>query len=85
MSQSLPNNYLNGLKRALTIILFATIAVSAGSCGLISGRGSTVEVRKPRLHKTWPKKHAWHKKLQVWKFKIQMPERGGVKKVRMKT
>jgi hypothetical protein len=43
-----------------------------------------VEVSKPRYHKTWPKKHKWHKKLKIWKFTFQMPERGGLRKVKMK-
>jgi hypothetical protein len=54
------------------------------SCGLLGGRGGNVSVKKPRLHKTWPKKHRWHKKIKVWKFNLQMPERGGVKRVKMK-
>jgi hypothetical protein len=72
------------LKRPITIwLLIASLLFGAGSCGIIGG-GDTVNVRKPRLHKTWPKKHKWHKKLKVWKFTVQMPERGGVKKVKMR-
>lgn len=70
-----------------TAATFIIIALLVSSCGLVGGRGGnsrSVDVKKPRLHKTWPKKHKWHKKLKVWKFNIQMPERGGVKKVRMK-
>jgi hypothetical protein len=67
------------MKRHLIVgILLIVIAAGCGS----SDR--TVEVAKPRYHKTWPKKHKWHKKLRVWKFTLQMPERGGVKKVKMK-
>ena len=66
------------MKTLATII----IAIILTSCGT-SDR--TVEVTKPRLHKTWPKKHKWHKKLRVWKFTLQMPERGGVKKVKMRS
>lgn len=72
------------MKRALSISLSILLIVSVSSCGLIGGRGGNVTVKKPRLHKTWPKKHRWHKKLKVWKYSIQMPERGGVKNVRMK-
>lgn len=56
------------------------------SCNVVTDLTSKrdVNVYKPRLHKTWPKKHSWHKKLKIWKFTIQMPERGGVKKVKMK-
>ncbi|HZY83071.1 MAG TPA: hypothetical protein VFE50_26310 [Cyclobacteriaceae bacterium] len=54
------------------------------SCSIFD-KGDYVDVKKPRLHKTWPRKHRWHKKLKVRKFKVQMPERGGVKTVKMKS
>jgi hypothetical protein len=66
----------------MRIVAAIIIALLLTACGT-SDR--TVEARKPRLHKTWPKKHKWHKKLRIWKFTLQMPERGGVKKVKMKS
>jgi hypothetical protein len=54
------------------------------SCSVFDRNDRTVEVAKPRYHKTWPKKHRWHKKIHIWKFTLQMPEKGGVKKVKMK-
>jgi len=68
------------MKRLLIVAIL--IAAIASGCG---ASDRTVEVAKPRLHKTWPKKHKWHKKLRVWKFTLQMPERGGLKKVKMKS
>jgi len=70
------------VKRTTTIwLLIAFLLFGTASCGIIGG--DTVDVRKPRLHKTWPKKHRWHKKLKVWRYTVQMPERGGLKKVKM--
>jgi hypothetical protein len=66
------------MKRLLAVILLIAISASCGSSD------HTVDVAKPRLHNTWPKKHKWHKKFRVWKFTLQMPERGGVKRSKMK-
>ncbi|MEJ0033820.1 MAG: hypothetical protein WDO15_27330 [Bacteroidota bacterium] len=67
------------MKRLFAILILLVILTACGSAD------HTVEVTKPRLHNTWPKKHRWHKKLHIWKFTFQMPERGGVKKVKMKS
>lgn len=68
--------------KAIASILISALLLA--SCGIFDRNDRTVAVAKPRLHKTWPKKHKWHKKLRVWKYTVQMPERGGVKTVRMK-
>ena len=67
------------MKRVLTILTLSIILTACGS----SDR--TVDVAKPRLHNTWPKKHKWHKKFRIWKFTLQMPERGGLKRTKMKS
>jgi hypothetical protein len=72
------------MKRVSTLLLSTLLLFGVSSCGILGIGGDTVEVRKPRLHKTWPKKHKWHKKLKVWKYTVQMPERGGAKKVKMR-
>jgi hypothetical protein len=72
--------YLSPLKN---LILILSLVFITSGCTLFSG-GDTVTVVKPRYHKTWPKKHRWHKKIKVWKFTVQAPERGGVKKVKMR-
>jgi len=64
--------------------LIIVISLLLTSCSVFDRNDRTVEVVKPRYHNSWPKKHKWHKKIRVWKFSIQMPERGGVKKVKMK-
>jgi hypothetical protein len=66
------------MKRLFAILTLAIIFTACGS----SDR--TVDVKKPRLHNTWPKKHKWHKKLHIWKFTLQMPERGGLRKTKMR-
>jgi hypothetical protein len=73
-------SYLSVSMKRLVPLVIILLAIGTG-CG---SSDRTVEVRKPRLHKTWPKTHRWHKRLKIWKFKIQMPERGGTKKVRMR-
>jgi hypothetical protein len=67
------------MRHSLAILILVIVCTACGT----SDR--TVDVYKPRLHKTWPKKHKWHKKLKIWKFTIQQPERGGLKKVKMKS
>lgn len=71
----------------MKILAPATIAflLLLTSCSVFDRNDRTVEVVKPRYHKTWPKKHRWHKKFHIWKFTFQMPEKGGVKKVKMKS
>ena len=73
------------MKRLIAAIL---LIVSASSCNLVHSvldKEHTVEVAKPRMHKSWPKSHRWRKKINIWKFSFQMPERGGVKKVKMRS
>jgi len=72
------------MKQRITALLLTTALLTGISGCTALGIGDTVAVAKPRLHKTWPKKHRWHKKLKVWKYTVQMPERQGVKTVRMK-
>lgn len=60
------------------------ITVLLSSCSIFD-KDRTVDVKKPRLHKSWPRTHKWHKKIKVWKFPtVQMPERKGVKTVKMR-
>jgi hypothetical protein len=66
------------MRRLLAIFTLVIIVTACGS----SDR--TVDVAKPRLHNTWPKKHKWHKKFHIWKLTLQMPERGGLRRTRMK-
>lgn len=68
------------MKRFAPILL----AVLLTGCGIFDRGDRTVAVAKPRLHKTWPKTHKWHKKVKVWKYTVQMPEKRGVKTVKMK-
>jgi hypothetical protein len=70
------------MKKAIPAIILISVVLT--SCGVFDRNDRTVEVAKPRYHNTWPKKHRWHRKLHIWKFTFQMPEKGGVKKVKMK-
>lgn len=69
------------MKATLTISLVIIFLLSG--CSLFD-KNRTVAVAKPRLHNTWPKNHKWHKKVKVWKYTVQMPERRGVKTVKMR-
>lgn len=72
------------MKRIVALPLLMIFLLSVSSCGIMGIGGDTVAVAKPRLHKSWPKTHRWHKKVKVWKYTVQMPERRGVKTVKMK-
>jgi|GEM_PF-867744 hypothetical protein len=61
-------------------LLLLTLLVVSGC----SSAKHTVEVAKPRYHKTWYKKHTWHKKIAVGRARVRWFERQGVKKVKMR-
>lgn len=67
-------------------LLFASIALLSSQCTLIHSvfdKGHTIEVSKPRLHKSWYKKSRWHKRIHVGRYQLRVFERSGVKKVKM--
>jgi len=44
----------------------------------------TVQVTKPRLHKSWYKNHVYHKKIGIGRIRIKLFEKQGTKLVKMK-
>jgi hypothetical protein len=45
----------------------------------------TVEVAKPRLHKSWYKKSRWHRRIGIGRYQLRVFEKSGVKKVKMRS
>ncbi len=67
------------MRKAFLLLLLCSLLLSCGSKTY-----HTVDVKKPRIHHGWYKKHAYHKKIGIGRIRVRWFERQGTKTVKMK-
>jgi hypothetical protein len=72
------------LRKTLLRLTFIAVALVCTQCTIFDP-SHTVEVAKPRLHKSWYKKSRWHRRISVGRFQLRVFEKSGVKKVKMRS
>lgn len=75
---------LRGSIRGTTWLIIALVGLLSTQCTVFDPK-HTVEVAKPRIHKSWYKKSRWHKRIGVGRYQLRVFERSGVKKVKMRS
>jgi len=72
------------LHKTLLRLTLVGVALLCAQCTVFDP-SHTVEVAKPRLHKSWYKKSRWHRRISVGRFQLRVFEKSGVKKVKMRS
>jgi hypothetical protein len=80
-----PDQRKPSIRTSLMLVLVAVMCSHCTAIHSIFDKGHTVEVTKPRIHKSWYKKSRWHRRIQVGKFQLRIFEKSGVKKVKMRS